>query len=93
VSITSLVLDQPMAALPEHYLFILTFSLKMEAANSSVMLATQLTATWCRDAETDTTLRYVCVAKMARALKNGIDVVYQCICTPSFLTLAVRYIF
>jgi hypothetical protein len=64
VFITSLVLDQPMAALPEHFLFILTISLKMEAAHLCVMLATQLTATWYTGAKTDTTLHYVCVAKV-----------------------------
>ena len=53
-----------MAALPEHFLFIPTFSCKMEAAHSSVMLATQLTAIWYTDTKTDTTLRYVCVAKV-----------------------------
>ena len=58
-----------MAALPEHSLFILTFSLKMETAHLSVMLATQLTATWCRDAKTDTTLLYVCIAKVVFVLK------------------------
>jgi hypothetical protein len=64
VFITFLVLDQPMAALPECFFFILTISLKMEAARLSVMLATQLTATWYTDAKTDKTLHYVCVAKV-----------------------------
>ena len=60
----SLVLDQSMAALPEHFLFILTFSFKMEAPHSSVVLATQLTAIWYTDTKTDTTLCYVCAAKV-----------------------------
>jgi hypothetical protein len=64
VFFTSLVLDQPMAALPEHFLFILTISLKMEAAHLSVMLAAQLTATWYTDAKTHKTLHYVFVAKV-----------------------------
>jgi len=53
-----------MAALPERFLFLLTFSSKMEVAHSSVMLASQLTATWYTDTKTDTTLRYICVAKV-----------------------------
>ena len=62
--ITSLVLDQPMAYLPEHLLFIFNFILKMEAAHLSVMLETQLIATWYTDAKTDATLHCVCVAKV-----------------------------
>ena len=59
--ITSFVLDQPMAALPNYFLFILTFIMKMEAVQTSEMLATQLTASWYTDAKTDTALSYIYV--------------------------------